>query len=203
MRRRFFLASSADPDHTTRPRCRMYAGSCRARPGEAGDGVNERGLAGTVRAHDRDHLARVHFKRHPGERADAAVAHGNVAYLEDQRRDPVRAGRRHRRHDLPAARHQHGGLVGRPGGSRPASDRQARDRKARDRKARDGQAGEACLEGQWGRQATIQGGHTCERLALAQAGQDQEGLLSGFSFRRSEPVEIRWRRMMPAAKFRV
>ena len=25
----------------------------------------------------------------------------------------------------------------------------------------------------------------------------------GFSFRHSEPVEIRWRRMIPAAKFRV
>lgn len=39
-------------------------------------------------------------------------------------------------------------------------------------------------------------------LAFAQAGQDQEGRLSGFSFRHSEPVEIRWR-MMPAARFRV
>jgi hypothetical protein len=33
--------------------------------------------------------------------------------------------------------------------------------------------------------------------------QDQEGLLPGFSFRHSEPIEIRWRRMIPAAKFRV
>jgi len=30
MRRRLFLASSAEPDHTTRPRCRMCARSATA-----------------------------------------------------------------------------------------------------------------------------------------------------------------------------
>ena len=42
-----------------------------------------------------------------------------------------------------------------------------------------------------------------ERLAFAQVDQDQEGLLPGFSFRHSEPIEIRWRRMIQIAKFRV
>jgi len=47
------------------------------------------------------------------------------------------------------------------------------------------------------------GREASERFAFAQADQDQEGLLPGFSFRHSEPIEFRWRRMIPAAKFRV
>ena len=43
-----------------------------------------------------------------------------------------------------------------------------------------------------------------ERLALAQVGQDQQGLLRrGSASASSDPIAARWRRMIPAAKFRV
>jgi hypothetical protein len=42
-----------------------------------------------------------------------------------------------------------------------------------------------------------------ERLAFAEVSEHHERLLAGFSFRQREPIEARWRRMIPAAKVRV
>ena len=44
----------------------------------AGDGADERGLAGAVGADDRDDRALRHFERHAVERADVAVGHFEV-----------------------------------------------------------------------------------------------------------------------------
>ena len=42
-----------------------------------------------------------------------------------------------------------------------------------------------------------------ERLTFAQVDQDQEGLLPEVQLPSQQPIKIRWRRMIPAAKFRV
>jgi len=42
-----------------------------------------------------------------------------------------------------------------------------------------------------------------ERLAFPQVNQDEQGLLPGFSFRQHEPIDARWRRMIPDTYVRV
>src|SRR5262249_49355900 len=61
-----------------------------ARRIEAAEAVEERGLAGAVRADQAEELATTDRERHAIERHDAAEAHADVAH-----RDERRGGRRH------------------------------------------------------------------------------------------------------------
>jgi hypothetical protein len=50
------------------------------------DRVEQRRLAGPVRPDDRPHLARLEPERHPGDRGEPSVAHGDVGQLEERHR---------------------------------------------------------------------------------------------------------------------
>ena len=54
--------------------------------GMSGDRVEERGLAGAVRADDRAHLAGIDPQEDAGDRSEAAIAHGDVVELEEGHR---------------------------------------------------------------------------------------------------------------------
>ena len=62
---------------------------------QAGDGVEQRGLAGAVQADDGDELALAHVQRHVLQRLRLAVEDADVVDIQQRRRGrwPLAAGR--------------------------------------------------------------------------------------------------------------